>query len=234
MEGALPYDGSHPQCSGKDAIVDGHRVTSLVTTESLEITIRMVTVREEYETRDLVIKENGVSIPAVFKNSGGMITDFGTLVFYRGQLPCQWKRVRDIKASRRPRMGKIGTELIDEEQQVHITLHETTAEAPGCPANYVWSSTGESRIRVVQMTGGGSRREQDFPELKPEEILFAAGLNLKLEHAFYQMRERVQRLSRDQRLSCSNIRALGNTDKPDNSLHARYLTFSRGETLYSL
>ena len=89
VEGALTYDGSHPQCSGKDAIVDGHRVTGLVTTESLEITIRMVTVREEYETGDLVIKENGVSIPAGFKNIGGMTTDFGTLVFYMGQPPCQ-------------------------------------------------------------------------------------------------------------------------------------------------
>ena len=89
-------------------------------------------------------------------------------------------------------MGLIGTELINEEQQVHITLHETIAEAPGCPADYVWSSTGESRIRVIQMTGGGPRREQDFPELKLEEILFAAGLNLKLEYAFYQMRGRVQ------------------------------------------
>ena len=24
VEGALTYDGNHPQCSGKDAIVDGH------------------------------------------------------------------------------------------------------------------------------------------------------------------------------------------------------------------
>ena len=131
-------------------------------------------------------------------------------------------------------MGAIGTELIDEEQQVHVTLHETTAKAPGCPADYVWSSTGESHIKVVQMIGGGPRREQDLPELKPEEILFAAGINLKLEHAFYQMREQVQQLSKDQRLSYLDIRALGNTDKPDNSLHAQYLTFSRGETLYSL
>ena len=123
-------------------------------------------------------------------------------------------------------MDTIGTELIDEEQQVHVTLHETTAEAPGCPADYVWSSTGELRIKVVQMTGGRPRREQDFLELRLEEILFAAGVNLKLEHAFYQMRERVQRLSKDQRLICSDIRALGNTDKPDNSLHTRYLMFS--------
>ena len=84
-------------------------------------------------------------------------------------------------------MGAIGTDLIDEDQHLHVTLHETTAEAPGCPADYVWSSTEESRIKVVQMTGGGPRREQDFPELWPEEILFTAGVNLKLEHAFYQM-----------------------------------------------
>ena len=96
------------------------------------------------------------------------------------------------------------------------------------------SSTRESRIKVVQMTGGGPWREQDFLKLRLKEILFAAGVNLKLEHAFYQMRERVQRLSKDQRLSCSDIRALGNTDKPDNSLHTRYLTFSQRETLYSL
>ena len=40
------------------------------------------------------------------------------------------KRVRDITAGQRPRMGTIGTELIDKEQQVHVTLHETNAEAP--------------------------------------------------------------------------------------------------------
>ena len=187
VDGSISYDGKHPSCSGKDSIVDGHWITSLVTTESLEITIKTVTVREGYATGDLVIKENGVSIPAVFKHNGGMSTDFGTLVFYRGQPPCQWKRVRDITASQRPRMGAIGTELIDQDQHVHVTLHEPTAEALGCPADYVWSSTGEPRIRVVQMIGGGPRREQDFPELRPEEILFAAGVNLKLEHAFYQM-----------------------------------------------
>ena len=88
VEGAITYDGKHPQCSGKDSIVNGHQVASWVTTESLEITIRTVTVREEYATGDLVIKEIGVSILALFKHDGGMTTDFGTFVFYRGQPPC--------------------------------------------------------------------------------------------------------------------------------------------------
>ena len=105
---------------------------------------------------------------------------------------------------------------------------------PNCPAKYLWSSTGEPRIRVVQRMDSGPIREEDFLPLQPQEILFTASMNLKLEHAFYQLRERFRKLSADQKLSCSDIRALGNTDKPDTSLQAQYLTFARGETLYSL
>ena len=68
-------------------MVDGERVASLLTTENLEFTIRTVTVREEYDTGDIVIKENGVSIPAAYKQNTGMNTDFGTLVFNKGQPP---------------------------------------------------------------------------------------------------------------------------------------------------
>ena len=78
-------------------------------------------------------------------------------------------------------------ELIDKDRHVHVTLHNPVAEVAGCPTNYVWSSTGESCIRVVQRVGGGPRRELDFPELKPEETLFAASMNLKLEQAFHQL-----------------------------------------------
>ena len=87
---------------------------------------------------------------------------------------------------------------------------------------------------MVQRVGGGPRRELDFPELKPEEVLFAASMNLKLEQAFHQLREQFWRLSMEQKLSCSDVRTLGNTDRPDTRLHAQYLTFARGEMLYSL
>ena len=107
-----------------------------------------------------------------------MNTDFGTLVFNRGEPPCQWKRVRDISASRKPRIGARGTELIDKDRHIHVTLHDPVTEVAGCPTNYVWSSTGESRIRVVQRVGGGPRRELDIPELKSEEVLFVASMNL--------------------------------------------------------
>ena len=78
-----------------------------------------------------------------------MLTNFGTLVFHRNQPPCQWKKVRDISASQRPRVGRGGTELIDKDQHVHVTLHDTIADVPNCLAEYLWSSMGEPRIRVV-------------------------------------------------------------------------------------
>ena len=44
-------------------------------------------------------------------------------------------------------------------------LHDTVAEAPNCPANYLWSSTREARIRVVQKMDTTSRGEEDFLSL---------------------------------------------------------------------
>ena len=100
VEGSLSYDGSHAHCLGMDSHVDGHRMETLLTTESLEFTLRTVTIREEFNTGDLIVRENGVSIPAAYKQDGGMLTNFGTLVFHKTQPPCQWKKVRDISASR--------------------------------------------------------------------------------------------------------------------------------------
>ena len=59
-------------------------------------------------------------------------------------------------------------------------------------------------------------------------------MNLKLEQAFHQLKDRFGQLSTEQKLSCSDVWALENTDKPDTRLHAQYLTFAREETLYSL
>ena len=83
-----------------------------------------------------------------------------------------------------------GTGLVDDDQNVHVTLHDTVAEAPNCPANYLWISTGEARIRVVQKMDATSGGEGDFLSLLPHKILFAASMNLKLEHAFYTLGKR--------------------------------------------
>ena len=91
--GSLSYDGSHSHCLGMDSHMDSNRMESLLVTKSLEVTIRTVMIREEFNTGDIVVKENSVSIPAAYKQNTGMIADFGTLVFQRNHPPCQWKKV---------------------------------------------------------------------------------------------------------------------------------------------
>ena len=86
-------------------------------------------------------------------------------------------------------------------------------------------------VQKVEESAGG---EADFASLQPKEILYAASVNLKLEYGFYLLARRFWLLSTNQGISCSDIRALGNSDMLDTSLQAQYLAFARGETLYSL
>ena len=79
--GSLTYEGRHSHCDGMDSSINGRRMESLFVTESLEVTIRTVTIQEELNSRDIVVKENGVSIPAAFRQDQGMVTDFGNLAF---------------------------------------------------------------------------------------------------------------------------------------------------------
>ena len=60
--------------------LNGKKMVSLFVTENLEVTVRLVTVQEEFDSGDLVVMENGVSIPAVFRQEQGVIANFGTLV----------------------------------------------------------------------------------------------------------------------------------------------------------
>ena len=61
--------------------MNSNRMESVFVTESLEVTTRTVTVREDFNSGDIVVRENGVSIPAAFRQEQGVIADFGTLVF---------------------------------------------------------------------------------------------------------------------------------------------------------
>ena len=63
-------------------------------------------------------------------------------------------------------------------------------KAPNCPTNYLWISTGEARIRVVQKVEAATSKEEDFSTLQPSKILFAGNANLKLEYSFYILAKR--------------------------------------------
>ena len=67
--------------------------------------MQRVTIREDFDSGDMVVLENGVSIPAQFGQDSGVIADFGTLTFQKQLPPCRLKKIRDISASRLPRVG---------------------------------------------------------------------------------------------------------------------------------
>ena len=68
--------------------MNGNRVASLLTVDSIEFIMREVTVQQEFDSGDIIIRENGVLIPAAYLNEVGMTTDFGTLVFHKNRPPC--------------------------------------------------------------------------------------------------------------------------------------------------
>merc|ERR1712114_106286 len=92
-------------------------------------------------------------------------------------------------ASRLPRVGDGGVGLVDEEQRVHVTIHDPVTASQNCPSSYRWYSTREPRVRVVQKVEESSSKEGNFKALQPKEILYAASVNLKLEYGFYLLRK---------------------------------------------
>ena len=66
-----------------------------------------------------------------------------------------------------------GTGLVDDDQNVHVKLHDTVAEAPNFPANYMWISTREAMIRVVQKMDSLS----DSSRLSEPNIMLWLGLS---------------------------------------------------------
>ena len=65
--GALSYDNSHSFCQGMQANLNGHKMDNLLAIEDMEVTMQRVTIREDFDRGDMVVLENGVSIPAQFQ-----------------------------------------------------------------------------------------------------------------------------------------------------------------------
>ena len=64
--GTVSYDDSNSFCQGMQANLNGHKMDNLLAIEDLEVTMQRVTIREDFDSRDLVVLENRVSIPAQF------------------------------------------------------------------------------------------------------------------------------------------------------------------------
>ena len=78
--GPLVYEEGRGLCKGRDASVNGKPKVSLWVTKNLEVTTKSATAREGFNSRDILVTENGVSIPANLRQGQGVNADFGTLL----------------------------------------------------------------------------------------------------------------------------------------------------------
>ena len=53
--GTISYEGNHSYCEGMQASLNGHKKDSLLTKEYLEVTMRKVTIQEDFDSGDLVV-----------------------------------------------------------------------------------------------------------------------------------------------------------------------------------
>ena len=54
-------------------------MVSLLVNESLEVTMKRVTVGEDFNSGDILVTDNGISVAATLRQGQGIVADFGTL-----------------------------------------------------------------------------------------------------------------------------------------------------------
>ena len=72
----------------------------------------------------MMVLKIGTYIPAPFWQGQGIITDFGTLLLKRQQVPCQWKKVTDITAARTERSSGAETVLVVDNHYIYIPIFD--------------------------------------------------------------------------------------------------------------
>ena len=75
----------------------------------------------------------------------------------------------------------------------------------------------QHRRSRIQRNAEGQRsrsRGADFSSCQPSEIIYAANIKLKLEYTYCILAKRFRARPAYQKIRCSNIRAIDNTDKP--------------------
>ena len=158
---------------------------NLLVTENLEVVTKKVTIRESFQTGDIKVLEMGMSIRAPSWQDQGLITEFGTIMARTRRVPCQWKKVRGITATWVTASKRTEAALIDDDDQVYLSILDHVPAAPNCPANYWWMETHEPKVRVARQVI--ENQDEQFLELQKGKVLPAASIDLRLNYAFYQL-----------------------------------------------
>ena len=86
--GEFTYGQAHSHCKGTYGSIGPNHMSDLFITENLEVTTKIVTIRENFHNGDMMVLENGAYIPATLRQGQGIVTDFGTLLLKKRRVPC--------------------------------------------------------------------------------------------------------------------------------------------------
>ena len=134
--GELTYSEAHSHCKGTYGNIGQNHMSNLFVTENLEVITKTVTVQESFNNGDMMVLENGAYIPATLRQGQGIVMDFGTLLLKQRQVPCRWKKVKEITAAWMERTKGGGKVLVDDDQHMYLTTYDLALAAPNCPNNW--------------------------------------------------------------------------------------------------
>ena len=202
----------------------------LLVTESLTVVKKEVTIREDFRTGALTVLEHGAYFPSPQRQGEGMITEIGTLLLNRRQVPCQWKKVRSITAARVEKFLGVEIGLVDDNQHLYFPIFDRAFTAPNCPTGYWWTETEDARVRVVREVHKESDGKESFKELTEEEALPATSTNPQLDYAFYKVGKAVEAWME----RCPNIKTWRDGIGTDVVMRAQQVILAGETSLYSL
>ena len=159
-----------------------------------------------------------------------MITEIGTLLLNKRQVPCRWKKVRDITAARVEKFSGMEIELVDEDQHLYFPIFDRALTAPNCPDNYWWTETEDARVRVVREVHTEQKGKESFKELTEEGALPATSTDPQLDYAFYKIGKAVEAWME----RCPNIKTWRDGIGTDVFMRAQQVILAGETSLFSL
>ena len=94
------YNNRVSECQGESYIhsEDRYKSTQVIIAQDLAITVKEIDVQIRFKTRELVMTETGIAIPARLCNEIGVVLDMGTIAWEYQKIPCEYQVVREIQA----------------------------------------------------------------------------------------------------------------------------------------
>ena len=166
--GEVFYSKGHSHCKGYPGSIGNNPMDQLLVTESLTVVNKKVTIREDFRTGDMIVLEHGAYLPSPHWQGEEIVTEFGTLLLNRRQVPCQWKKERNITAARVEKFSGVEIGLVDEVQHLYFPIFDQAFTAPNCPTSYWWTETKDVRVRVVREVHKESDKKEQFEGLTEE------------------------------------------------------------------